>query len=1191
MKTGDTMRERINRLAKGILDMEIPECSLRPDVIEETVPAGGTVKEEFYVQSDNHLNIKGLVYSSSERVTVLNQAFGGLRNRIAYEVDTRYLENGDRIEGAFYLVTNSGEKKIPYAFVAETGISSQILEQLKTPGDFARVAKEDMGLAMRLFEYQDFVSAPFMQDIRVRTVYDGLRGHGDRQNLVEEFMTALEMKKPVELEIQAEDREYTRCENTFEDTITIRKKGWGYIHISIDADGDFIDMPAVSVTDENFENGTCVLPYRILPERLHKGRNFGAITISTVRMVKRIAISAEGKEETEALDREKAVHSREFQNYLSFRLDYEAGIGDEETLKSQMMRELDKLKSQYGDYELIALLTAESWLMENRADRAEQILAMCHDRVMAFRQSNPDIYCFYQYLTAMVEKKPGQKEALVRLLHQYTDESEDHCYLFLLLLRIDASIYDNPGLILEKMRRMYENGCCSPFLYAEGCRLFNEEPGFLRFVDNFALHTLYFGAKRNLVGEELALKAAAVAAGAKYYHRLFYRLLTALYERYGEREILFAICCMLIKGDRRSTEAFTWYEKGLAEGVSLTRLYEYYLYSLPADYGKALPKEVLLYFSYAKELDTYTKSVLYSNILLYVKADNPLYKEYEREIEQFTMEQLFRSAIDDRLAVLYEHMIYRDMIDRPVARVLPSILRSYKIECRNPNMKYVIVRQEELEKEEAFLLKDGIAFVPLFSAHHILLFQDSFGNRYCDVRYIKTRVMTEPELEKRCFEIYPEHSMLEMESCRQIADRGPESEDEVKEMKDVLETSEPGQLYRKKLISGIVAFYRKQAEKNQECDISYLLKLPKEDLDNRERRDVCEALIIRCYMQEAYDLLAEYGLTDIKTEYLYDMCSRLVLQRMFDQDELLLHLSFKVFSQGLADSILLDYLCEHYNGTTEGMYAVLESGVKARVETYDMEERLLAQMMFSGDTEHMDRVFELYTGKKRVSESLVKAFFTVKCMEYFLKDKEANPSVMAYLERAVSGNMDSSRTPVIYFLSLTKYYSTLKSLTGEQKKLCSYMVEILLENGMVFKYMQRLQKHVPMPEDITSKVMLEYRSQRSSKPELFIRLLPEEKEFHQEDLRRVYQGVFIRQMVMFDGEIMEYKIYDVENGKRVCMKMGKIDMAALGEDDSRFSCLNEMGKCFAKNDEQGLKNKMKEYLVKTEALEELFHTM
>ncbi|MEY8336879.1 DUF5717 family protein [Lachnospiraceae bacterium 62-35] len=1185
------MRERVNRLAKGILDMEIPECSLHPDVIEASIPAGGTVKEEICVQSGNHLNIKGLVYSSSERVTVPNHAFGGLRNRIAYEVDTRYLENSDRIEGAFYLVTNSGEKKIPYTFSVETGISSQILEQLKSSEDFAKVAKEDMELAIRLFEYQDFVQAPFMQDIRIRAVYDGLKGYGDKKNLVEEFLVALDMKKPVELEVKEETRAYTDCSQPFEDSFTIRKNGWGYVKLSIATDGDFIYLPVNSITDEDFHNGACVLTYKILTDRLHGGRNFGCITVSNARMSCRIAICAEGRARFVLPEEERVNRRKEFFSYLALRLDYESGVYEEEILREQMFQELEKLKAQYGDHESIALLIAEAWLMKGEKEKAEKILSLCHDRIMAIHQTQPELYCFYQYLLTVIREQPGQKEGLIRLLHQYTDHSADSCFLFLLLLRLDVQMYDNPGILLDKMRGMFVKGCCSPFLYIEACRIFNGEPGFLRNMDNFILHALYFGAKRNLIGEELAMRIASTAAVAKYYHRLFYRLLAILYDSYEEREILFAICSMLIRGDMRSPEAFRWYERGLSQGISLTRLYEYYLASLPADYNGLLPKEVLLYFSYAKELDSEAKSMLYSNILKFLKTENPLYKEYEREIEQFTMEQLFQSRIDDRLAVLYGHMIYRDMIDVPVAKVLPTILRSYKIECRNPNMRHVIVRQEELEKEDMYPLKDGKAFVPLFSGNHVLIFQDSFGNRYYNIHYLKTRIMTKPDLEERCFELFPEHSMLKLEDCRRIVDQGAETEEEIKELKGLLEVSRLGRLYRKKVISALIKSCHSAVEKEKDCDVSFLLKIPRDQLDGRERVALCETIIKKGYMQEAYDIIASYGIRDVGAEYIYSMCSRLVLQRMFDQDELLLHLAFQAFEGGKGDSILMDYLCEHYNGRTIDMYHILEGGVRERVETYDLEERLLAQMMFSGETDHIDRVFELYAGKKRVSESLVKAFFTMKSMEYFLMDKTAGEEIMAYLEKTISKSIEKNGVPVIYILALTKFYSTRKELDSSQKKLCSIMLDILLGNGMVFKYMQRLAKHVPVPEEITSKVMIEYKGKRSGRPELSIRLLPEEEEFHREDLPRIYQGIFVKQMVLFDGEILEYKIYDMEDGKQTCMKMGKINAAAWGEEDSRFHCLNDMGKCLAKNDEKNLKEKMKEYIIKAGALEELFQIM
>ena len=238
------MKERINRLAKGIIDSQMPEMTWAPEVIEETVRMNATVRRELFIGSSNGLNVKGFVYSSSLRVRIPNDnnTFGGLRNHILYEVDTSFLAAGDEIEGSFYLVTNCGEKEIPYQFHVDLAASGQVLGSLRTAEDFLQIAKNDMDTALRLMEYPDFTQAPFMQDLRVRAIYDGLSGHGSRQNVMEEFLIALGVKEPVRLLIPQEKRVYENPSGRVEDALTLRTEGWGYLYLEAEADGDFLHI-------------------------------------------------------------------------------------------------------------------------------------------------------------------------------------------------------------------------------------------------------------------------------------------------------------------------------------------------------------------------------------------------------------------------------------------------------------------------------------------------------------------------------------------------------------------------------------------------------------------------------------------------------------------------------------------------------------------------------------------------------------------------------------------------------------------------------------------------------------------------------------------------------------------------------------------------------------------------------------
>ena len=603
---------------------------------------------------------------------------------------------------------------------------------------------------------------------------------------------------------------------------------------------------------------------------------------------------------------------------------------------------------------------------------------------------------------------------------------------------------------------------------------------------------------------------------------------------------------------------------------------------------------MLLYFSYDKDLDRHSRQVLYRNILEYMNPSAELYQNYTRHMEQFAMEQLFQSRISRSLAVIYEHMIYKDMIDSRVARVLPGILKSCRIRCGDSRMKYVIVRYEELEDEEAFLLENQTAYVPLFSERSVLLFQDAYGNRYLDVKHWKVSVMDRPELLAQCYEVYPDHPMLKLSECRDIVNRGVETDDQAALLEEIVTQMHLSPVFEGRLMQAVTDYYCRKASEDKDGDgvfnCAYLVQIDKKHMAARQRQQICETLISQNYMREAYNMIRDYGSQYISTPRLMKLCTKTILMNLFDQDDLLLGLSHQVFCQGCYDSVILDYLCEHFNGTVSQMYEVLIQGVREHVETYDLEERLLGQMLFTGCCDQMDSVFELYMKRKTTKEMVVKAYFTQKSVQYFLEEKDMDQRVFEYLKQAVGNTFDKDRMPTIYLLALTRYFSTLDKVEAGDAELLKTMTSLLLEEGLVFPYTRELSKHIPVPEDIMDKAMVEYRGKKDAHPELQVRILPEETGYHSEDIRRVYQGIFVKQKVLFEGETMEYRIYDYLDGHRRLAAEGQVecDHKLEGKENSRFACLNEMGAAIKDRDDSRLLNAMEDYLKKSAALGRLF---
>ena len=1181
------MRERISRLAKGIIDMEAPVLTVQPMIIEEELKAGERGRGDLFIVSENGVYGKGVVYSSDPRVKVLGSSFGGIRSHIGYEVSIKGLEYGDVIEGSFYLVTNGGEKEVPYSFRMEAANSGKILSQLKRARDFAALARRDYDLALRLFEFKDFVEAPFMQDMHIRAIYDGLRGQGNRFGQLEQFFIALEIKEPVKLKVEELKKEYYASDQTISDVVEIHKEGWGYLPITIKTDGEFIQSLHKTINDSDFIEGVCKFPYQIDPSALHGGKNYGSITVETMYETITVVIEAHG-----VPVKKERLGVKRYGRYLSLRLDYESQKEKTETLNELMIEELEQIRMTRGQSTELSLLQAELMSLLGNNEEAKTYLEECKKEVYEKRMEKREWYCAYEYAFSVAFQDQEKRESLRRLLEKYMEDEQANYLLFYFYTMCDENwTFENPGEVLSQLKVLYGKGCHSPFLYQQVLNLWNQMPQLLYGIGAMELQVLNYGASRKLLYEELAIKVAKLSEMNKHYQPLCCRMLKNLYGCFPKKEILEAVCSQMIRGGCQKESDFIWYEQAVQQQLSLTRLYEHFLYSLPRGYNQAIPKQALLYFGYEHDLKLKSKEVLYENVLHFFGTETKLYKDYEKVISQFAVEQALKSRISRRLAVIYDKMIYADMIDSALAKALPSLLRSYRIRCSNPQMKYVVACYEELTEEAVYLLENGIAYVPIFSNKVTLLFQDSYGNRYTQISHIKTRALNKPELEERCFELEPKQPMLLLAACKKTVD-----EEINKENKEILERAVSQlslhPLYYQKLVHKLTEYYQSEECKKEDVELLPVLAEEAELLTKKQRDGLCEALIRHDYIKEAFGMINQYA-CKIKKESLQKLCNSMIVGKMFDEKELLLYMSFKVYEKELTDNAILGYLCEHFNGTCKEMYEILIASVKEKAETYDMEERLLGQMMFTREISKLDQVFALYLAKKETKETIVKAYFTIKSAEYFLHDIPASDKVFDYLEGVIKNTKEKEKLSTIYLLALSKYYSGLPKLEEEQKQLCQFIVDQLLEEGMVFPYFKQLSGKIQIPEEILDQGILQYIGHEDSKIELQIRILPNEEEFHRDDMRRVYQGVFIKQKILFEGEIMEYEIYEQKNNEKVLVKEGSIacDIREDRDKSGRFSLLNQMSLCLSLKEEQRLKETMEEYIQKNATIEKLFQLL
>ncbi len=885
------MKERINKLARGIVELDKPVLKMSDTSFKGTVNIGELAKFEFIIYSENGILLKGLIYSDNPHVTVQKDAFGGIRSLIRCVVDTRKMKDGDKIEGQLYIVSNGGEVKLTYSFdVRSTYKSNEIISGLHTAEDFIRFCDEDPDFAVRVFDYSDFQDAEFMQDSKLFTIYQGLKSGHDRKIALEQFLSVLGSPK---------------------------------------------------------------------------------------------------KDEDNSSDTETEDSSEE---------------------------------------------TAET-------------------------------------------------EAVPLLQEVYALELDD-----------------KP--LIEK------------------------------------------------------------AAG---------------------------IC---IREGATDKMAFDIYQRAIEMGSNITRLYEYYMFAMPNGWKGELPREVYLYFDYESTMEENMKLPLYYNILMNFDETDDVYQRYEKKIQSFAIDKLLRSDFDERLSVIYDRMILSDMIDERIASVLPAILRSYKVTTDDKRMSYVVIKYRELNREEMYALKGGSAYVPVFFDNSELLFQDDYGNRYTDVSHKLTRIMHKEELEKKCFEILPEHAMLKLLRAKNVASEGITNIGQLRLIEEIASDMDISRPYLSSLEHAALLYhekYTKDSDKNiDDSDIEFLRNI---DVTSHSSEDV--DIILRTYIKlnlfkDAYKLLRETGSTGIKRTYLEKLGRFLISDEKTAHTKDVMLLARKIFKMGTSDKDIISYLLREYNGLSGDMLAILRQGIKTDADVQDMTERLLAQMLFCWAEEGLDDVYHIYREQPVTQNVLIRAYITKRSIDYFILGQSISEDIFKDIYGIIRDEKIKDRVPMIYLLTMSKYMSENKKLNAEEKLVLQDVVDILIQKKLVFAYTRTLSDVIRIPDWIMDKYYIEYHGDKTVRPTLQMRILPDEQDFEEEEISRVYQNIYVRPVTLFTREKAEYQIFDETKGEDVAASGTiKADNSIRHKGDT-FDVLNEMSDLLGQDNDRELREVMLRYVKNESVIDELF---
>ena len=116
-----------------------------------------------------------------------------------------------------------------------------------------------------------------------------------------------------------------------------------------------------------------------------------------------------------------------------------------------------------------------------------------------------------------------------------------------MLIYLDEGCDRNLSIKLLRIKEWYNKGMRSPLMYFEALSLFNIMPEMMRVLDDFEVQVLHFGMKNDCVSKKLAMQVSEIIRTEKHFNPLVYNIVSWLYEKYNEDDMLQSICGLLIK--------------------------------------------------------------------------------------------------------------------------------------------------------------------------------------------------------------------------------------------------------------------------------------------------------------------------------------------------------------------------------------------------------------------------------------------------------------------------------------------------------------------------------------------------------------------------------------------------------------------------------------------------------------------
>ena len=672
-------------------------------------------------------------------------------------------------------------------------------------------------------------------------------------------------------------------------------------------------------------------------------------------------------------------------------------------------------------------------------------------------------------------------------------------------------------------------------------------------------------------------------------------------ESLRDKELLIVLASMCVRSNFTDELSFKIYLKVIEKGSNIQGIYDRFLHSIPEDYPNKLPLYIYRYYFEDKSYSFDDKARLYENIIAVFDDKSDVYLMYNNEMLEYAISRIYQNRITESLIKIYDNLLNVNIINENNCNNILYILRSHKIVIESRNIKKVIIKYAETDKETKYDVVNGIAYVPIFFESRIILYEDIYGNRFYKENAKVLILFERKDLESYIIEKYPPNEIIDMTKLIKLNEtENLTREYEVEEIRGLENKLNVNSVIKNRNKKKIIDYYFREilaGNSISENSIAFLMKLVFDKMDVVDKKKMLKIMIECEEYQFVFDKVSFYGQDLMEDSDLFMLFSKCIDINDENIKEKLLNDIFAFIKKGNKDIKLLNYLSNNYESSIDNMILVMDRMNEVGLDSSYIAKKILKLALESNDVKELDHIFDSYDETIDEDDSLVIAYLNKKATDYFLDEIDTDEKYFVKLTKYISKHFDEiDDLPIIFIFAITKYISTFNMLSdNELRRILIKSMDRLLKTDYVFAYYKKLNKHVKIPYSIMNKEYIEYHASRDFVPKAIITIsgVDEKKTI---ELTKVFMNIYIKKITVFKNEIINYEIVNSNDVSNVLMKGTlvydenyELEYPIYNKMRGTFDYINDAIVCLDRDNIEGLKKVVLEMMEKQEMSKELFN--